>query len=179
MLQQLLPLANSLGIFGSWWWSSGQRSRLLLQRIWVRIPLSTNYLYEKTKLYEKEAGVGPLLKKVSRNECILLKKFYLTSQTPKLLKSRRKKNILFFQEHLSASKILLPCEDPGCHKALLARELHYFGPAHSLRVLCQRSPSHSKNCWREGGEAPRKMEWKVFKAQEGRVIFFPLSSINF
>ncbi len=45
---------------GPWWWSSGQRAPLLLRRSefesrWLLILL---LLYEKTKINEKEAGVG-------------------------------------------------------------------------------------------------------------------------
>ena len=46
---------------GPWWWSSGQRSCFLLQRSEFKSLWLLYFLYEKTKINEKEAGVGPSL----------------------------------------------------------------------------------------------------------------------
>ena len=55
---------SHISFFGPWWWSSGQRPRLLLQRSEFESCWLLN-LYEKTKMIGKEAGVGPSFKKQS------------------------------------------------------------------------------------------------------------------
>ena len=45
-----------------WWWSASSPST---PTIWVRFPRWLLNLYKKTKINEKEAGVGPSLKKLT------------------------------------------------------------------------------------------------------------------
>ena len=54
--------------FGPWWWSSGQRARLLLRRSefesrWDLQNFSVKFLLKRTKIKQKEAGVAHFLKR--------------------------------------------------------------------------------------------------------------------
>ena len=59
--------ANIVGTVGPWWWSSGQRARLLLR--WSEfesrwgLQFFCKIVIEKNENKQKEAGVGPFLKK--------------------------------------------------------------------------------------------------------------------
>ena len=48
-------------VFGPWWWFGGQSPRFLLSRSEFKSCWLLN-LYEKMKINEKEAGVGPFKK---------------------------------------------------------------------------------------------------------------------
>ena len=60
MMKILVPFykLTAVGTW-AWWWPSGQRSFILLQRSEFESPWLLNFLYERTKINEKEAGVGP------------------------------------------------------------------------------------------------------------------------
>ena len=55
---------------GRWWWSSGQRSRLLLRRSEFESRWLLKIVYfcaKKIKISEKEAGAGPFKKRTKPN----------------------------------------------------------------------------------------------------------------
>ena len=69
MLLHNQPLSKVITVIGPWWWSSGQRSRLMLRRSefesrWL-LNFSVIVLYEKTKINEKRPGLAQLKKKLS------------------------------------------------------------------------------------------------------------------
>ena len=48
---------------GPWWWSSGQRARLLLRRFKFESRFSVKFVCEKNENKQKEAGAAPLFYK--------------------------------------------------------------------------------------------------------------------
>ena len=90
-------------ILGLWWWSSGQRARLLLRRSEFDSRWSLQFfckiVVEKNENKQKEAGVGPIFKK---------KVAYILSTNKANSPPKRKFQVDYKRKHTSCSTIRIP-----------------------------------------------------------------------